>query len=103
VIGVPKVYFDDEHFRESLRIALSDLCAAFPPSTQYRPRRPYMYDTLGCADGRAASLSVYINVRDTRIEPPYNIDIQTPGAKLVAVAYFSASTKQVTIISEHPQ
>lgn len=104
VIGVPRIYFDDQHFRESLRIALTNLCAVFPLGTQYRLRRPSLYDSLGCTDGRGASLAVYIHVSNSVVEPPYTIRIPPLVApKRVALAYFSAWTKQISLISEVPK
>jgi hypothetical protein len=101
VIGVPKIYFDDLHFREALRVALSDLCAVF--DVQKRPWQPTIYFALGCAYGGHASLSVYIYIRDITIEPPYHIKLIPSTPRPSAQAYFSAWTKQITMISEHPQ
>lgn len=103
VIGVPKVYFDDQHFRDALRIALSNLCLAFPPGTQYRASRPLLYDAFYCQEGKPISFSVYINVRDNKVEPPYNINARLPGPRLVAKWYFSAWSGQITLISEEPR
>jgi hypothetical protein len=101
VIGVPKTYFDNAHFRESLRVALSNLCAVF--NAPKRARQPYIYFTLGCGGNRSVSLSVYIDVMDIAVEPPYNIEIRSSPATLLTRAYFSAWTHQITMISEHPK
>jgi hypothetical protein len=104
VIGVPATYFDDPHFREALRVALSDLCAIFHGAHRRpRPLRPGegLYHSLGCASGGAASLSVYIHVSDSKVEPPYRIQIPlNAGPRRVALAYFSAWTRQITLISK---
>jgi hypothetical protein len=99
VIGTPKVFFDDPHFRESLRVALSDLCAVFRQQgvrSRTAPTLPRIYDTLGCSSRRPVSLDVYIRVRDSNVTPPYTIQ---PGSTLVAAAYFSARSKDITLLS----
>jgi hypothetical protein len=102
VISVPKIYFDDPSFRQSLRVALANLCAAFatPRDEPMRARLPGIYYHLGCGDDRAVSLSVYINVLDIKIEPPYAVHIPPPFPKRVAVAYFSAWSKQISLVSK---
>ena len=104
VIGVPKTLFDAPHFRESLRVALSDLCAVF--RERGRPWQPGDHYLLyrGCDHGRAVSFNVYINVHDSVVEPPYTIDIRSHvPRKRLAVYYFSSWTKNITMISEAPR
>jgi hypothetical protein len=95
VIGVPAIYFRDPHFRESLRIALGNLCAAFPPSARTKlDKLPNIYHVLRCSSGRPASLSVHIDIKDWKLEPPYIIEIN-PSVRRVATAYFSADTEEL--------
>jgi hypothetical protein len=101
VIGVPETYFRDPHFRESLRVALSNLCAAFPvaaPTEPTRRRLPDIYHILGCSGGRSVSLSVHIEVKDFWVAPPYKIRTDI-SSQITAIAHFSARTKEITMVS----